>query len=320
MAVPKSERLLKLLIMLLVQRRPLAKQQIRGYLYADATPDAFEKMFERDKEELRALGVPVETTPLDSYFGDDIGYRIPPAKFALPEVSLTPEEASVVGLASRTWQHASMAEATSAAVRKLTAAGIDVDFDAVEIARPRSGADEPAFATCWQALCERRAVEFDYVRSDATEPQRRHLQPWGVLRYRGRWYVVGLDTDRGAERLFRLSRVRGEVRPVGRAGAYEIPEDVDVRETARRMAPRPVAERAVILVRQGSGHSLRRRATITEDVAGPDTRSGWDRLDLEQPTDGLVEEVLAHGPDAVLVEPAELRQQVVARLEAVVGP
>jgi proteasome accessory factor B len=315
MAAPKGERLLKLLIMLLVQRRAISKQQVREHLYPDSATEAFEKMFERDKEELRALGVPIETAPLDAYFDDEIGYRIPVDKFAIPEISLTPQEASVVGLASRTWQHATLSEATSGALRKLSAAGLDLDLAATEISPPPVSGDESGFAACWEAILARRAVEFDYVRADATTPATRHLQPWGVLRYRGRWYVVGFDTDRDAERLFRLSRIRGEVRLVGAAGAYEIPEHVDVRATARRLAPQPIAARATVLVREGSGHALRRRGTVTEDVPGPDRHTGWDRVELTAPTHGLVEEVLAHGPDALLVEPADLRAEVLRRLQ-----
>src|SRR5688500_17801192 len=124
MPAPKSERLLNLLIMLLVQRRPIAKDRIRELLYPDSRPDAFEKMFERDKDELRSLGVPVEVAHVDPLFEDEIGYRIPADQFALPDIELTPEEAAVVGIASRVWQHATMAQATSDAVRKLSAAGI----------------------------------------------------------------------------------------------------------------------------------------------------------------------------------------------------
>ena len=140
MPAPKSERLLNLLIMLLVQRRPIAKARIRELLYPDSRPDAFEKMFERDKDELRSLGVPVEVAQLDPLFDDEIGYRIPPDQFALPDVSLTPEEAAVVSLASRVWQQATMAQATTDAVRKLNAAGIDVDLTALEIAHQIEGA------------------------------------------------------------------------------------------------------------------------------------------------------------------------------------
>ncbi|WP_435769838.1 helix-turn-helix transcriptional regulator [Nocardioides sp. SYSU DS0651] len=320
MPAPKSERLLNLLIMLLVQRRPIAKERIRELLYPDSRPDAFEKMFERDKEELRSLGVPVEVASVDPLFEDEVGYRIPPDQFALPDVELTAEEAAVVGIASRVWQHATMAQATSDAVRKLTAAGLDVDLDALEIAQPLLTADEPAFETCWLAVCERAPIAFDYQTMREDSPRTRHLQPWGVVRYSGRWYVVGYDTDREDERVFRLSRVHGEVRRAGPPGAYDIPADIDVREITRRLAPPSFAEDAVLLVREGTGHALRRGATKVEhDVPGPDTRTRWDRVELTRPSVGLEDEVLAHGADVVLLEPEPLRKQIVDRLEQVLG-
>ena len=101
----KSERLLNLLIMLLVQRHYVAKDRIRSILYPDSTPDAFEKMFERDKEELRSLGVPIEVGNMDAYFDDEPGYRIRPDRFALPDIDLA-DEAAVIGLATKVWQHA----------------------------------------------------------------------------------------------------------------------------------------------------------------------------------------------------------------------
>ncbi|WGX94268.1 YafY family protein [Nocardioides sp. L-11A] len=315
MPAPKSERLLNLLIMLLVQRRPIAKERIRELLYPDSRVDAFEKMFERDKDELRSLGVPVEVATIDPFFEDEVGYRIPPEAFALPDVELTPEEAAVVGIASRVWQHATMAQATTDAVRKLTASGIDVDLDALEIARPLLTAEEPAFERCWIAVCERNAIEFDYQRPDSEAPMRRRVQPWGVVRYSGRWYLVGHDADRQAERVFRLSRVHGEVRLVGPPGAYDVPAETDVREIARRMAPPMPNTTAVLLVRDGAGHGLRRAAEQIEvGVPGPDDRTGWDRVVLVRPTQGLADEVLSHGPDVVIVEPVDVREQVVARL------
>ena len=320
MPAPKSERLLNLLIMLLVQKRPIAKERIRELLYPDSRPDAFEKMFERDKDELRSLGVPVEVASADPLFEDEVGYLIPADQFALPDIELTPEEAAVVGIASRVWQHATMAQATSDAVRKLTAAGVEVDLEALEIAQPLLTADEPAFETCWVAVCERTAIEFAYqtMRDDA--PRTRHLQPWGVVRYSGRWYVVGYDIDREDERVFRLSRVQGEVRKVGPPGAYDVPSDADVREIARRLAPPSFSESAVLLVREATGHALRRSATdVRLGVPGPDTRTRWDRVELAQPSVGLEDEVLAHGADVVLVEPEALRRRIVDRLQQVLA-
>jgi proteasome accessory factor B len=314
----KTERLLNLLIMLLVQRHYVSKNRIREILYADApSSDAFEKSFERDKEELRSLGVPIEVGQMDPYFDDEPGYRIRADEFALPEISLEPDEASVVALATRVWEHARLAEATTDAVAKLTAAGLELDLQALEIAQPRLTADEPSFDMFWEATLARRPVTFDYRRPGYPEPLTRHLEPWGVVRYSGRWYVVGKDTDRGEERVFRLSRVVGRARMTGPAGSFVVPPGTDVRETARRLEPSTPTEEAVILLRPGAGAVLRRTATSIEpDVAGPDESTPWDRLRL---TGAQADELLAFGPDLYVEGPPALRDQVVSRLRTAAG-
>jgi proteasome accessory factor B len=318
MTVRKSERLLNLLIMLLVQRHYVAKDRIRTILYPDSSTEGFEKMFERDKEELRSLGVPIEVGNMDAYFDDEPGYRIRPDEFGLPDITLEADEAAVIGLATRVWEHARLAEATTEAVRKLTALGVQLDVSALDIAEARLTADEPSFDVFWEATQERTPVEFEYRRSGQTQVVTRHLQPWGVVRYSGRWYAVGLDTDRNEERVFRLSRVQGEARRAGRPGSYDVPPGTDVRATAKRLAPAPTTERAVVLVRTGAGLPLRRDAeTIEAGVAGPDDRTGWDRLVVSRSGLGLVDDLLGYGDDLYVEEPADLRETVIARLRAV---
>lgn len=320
MTARKTERLLNLLIMLLVQRNYVGKDRIREILYPGSSDDAFERMFDRDKEELRSLGVPIEVGHLDPLFDDEPGYRIRPDRFALPDIDLLPDEAAVVGLATRVWAHARLAEATTDAVRKLAAVGVDVDVSALDIVEPRLTADEPSFDVFWEATQERRPVEFEYARPGQDEIATRHLQPWGVVRHSGRWYVVGLDTDRGEERVFRLSRVRGEARKVGEPGDYEVPPGTDVRAVARRLAPAPAREQAVLLVRAGAGHTLRRDAEqVDPGVLGPDEATAWDRVTLTRDLFGLADEVLGHGADVYVVSPAELRDTVVSRLAAALG-
>ena len=317
MSASKTERLLNLLIMLLVQRHYVSKDRIREILYADApSTDAFEKTFERDKEELRSLGVPIEVGQMDAYFDDEPGYRIRADEFALPEISLESDEASVVALATRVWEHARLAEATTDAVGKLTAAGLDLDLEALEIAQPRLSADEPSFDVFWEATLTRRPVTFDYRRSGYDQPLTRHLEPWGVVRFSGRWYVVGQDTDRGEERVFRLSRVVGAATVSGPAGSFVVPPGTDVREAARRIEPATPAEEVVVLVRPGAGAVLRREASSVEpDVDGPDEDTPWDRLRLQR---AQADELLAYGPDVYVEEPASVRDEVVARLRAAV--
>ena len=125
MSKRKTERLLGLVVCLLSTSRYLSADQVRaavpGYPEQD---DLFKRMFERDKEDLRELGVPLETG-LNHPFDDDPGYRIRQQAYELPELRLEADEAAVLGLAARVWRRAELAGAAAGALLKLQAAGID---------------------------------------------------------------------------------------------------------------------------------------------------------------------------------------------------
>ncbi|HZO69886.1 MAG TPA: WYL domain-containing protein, partial [Kribbellaceae bacterium] len=195
MSARKSERLLNLVICLLVARTYVTKDRIREVVegYAGQSDEAFEKMFERDKDELRDLGIPIEMGSQDKFFSDEVGYRIRRDVFELPEVKLEGDEAAVLGVAARVWQHASLAEATSSAVLKLKAAGIQTDQTALAAIEPHVAASEPAFDPLWSAVVTRSVVTFEHRRSGAAEAVKRTLEPWGIVSWHGRWYVVGRD-------------------------------------------------------------------------------------------------------------------------------
>ncbi|TCJ23368.1 helix-turn-helix transcriptional regulator [Nocardioides jejuensis] len=316
----KSERLLNLLILLLVQRRYVGKARIRALIddYRDASDEAFERMFERDKGELRALGVPVETGFVDGFFEDEPGYRIPADEFALPGIELTADEAAVLGLATRVWRHAGLAAHTSDALAKLAAAGVEVDRERLDVLAPEISAEEPSFDALWQATLDRQRVSFEHQRVGASAPTKRTIEPWGLVSTSGRWYVVGRDLDREAERMFRLSRIRSRISKVGRPGAYDVPAGVDLRALTRRLGPGPRTEAATLLVRQGSGAALRRTGTVVESgVTGPDGHSAWDRVALTVSSlTWLADEVLAHGAAVRAESPEALVADVVRRLDA----
>ena len=319
----KSERLLNLVIMLLVSRTFVTKERIREVIegYDKDNDEAFEKMFERDKEELRALGLPLELGHVDKFFEDEQGYRIKRDAFELPDIDFTPDEAAVLGLAARVWQHAGLASATSSALVKLKAAGLDVDREALDALQPRVVADEPAFNDMWEMTISRTPVRFGYRRAGATEVVERHLEPWGVVTSRERWYVVGHDRDRGEPRMFRLSRIVGEVLPDGRPGSFEVPAGTDVRALTASLEPRRTPVTATVLARKGSAALLRRQALeVVESVEGPDDLSPWDRLTVTTyAVEELAEDVLAHLGDVVAVEPPALRDLVTDRLARLSG-
>ncbi len=323
MSAAKSERLLNLVILLLVARNYTTKEQIRQLMepYRASNDEAFDRMFERDKDDLRSLGVPLEVGFVDKFFEDEQGYRIKRDAFELPAIDFAPEEVAVLGLAARVWGHAGLAAATSDALVKLKAAGLSFDREQLDSIEPTLVAEEPAFEAMWQATVQRTPVRFDYSRAGQGASATRHLEPWGVVTAQGRWYVVGLDTDRQEPRMFRLSRVSSAVEAEGAPGSYVVPEGTDVRVLSQSLAPRQADRTGVVLARAGAAHGLRRRATVVEvQVTGPDGSVGWDRLEVPFGSSGDFASELLGYADAVLVEaPVELRETVTARLAATIS-
>jgi proteasome accessory factor B len=310
----KTERLLSLVVCLLSARRYLTASQIR-----DAVPgypesfDAFKRMFERDKDELRELGIPLETgsnSPLD----EEPGYRIPRQAYGLPEIRLEPDEAAILGLAARVWRRAELAGAAAGALLKLRAAGIDAEETTQPGIEPRLQTGEPAFGPLWQAVRDGRPVSFGYRAAGRSAAQQRHLEPWGVVNRHGRWYVAGHDTDRGEVRVFRLSRIDGPVSFSGPAGAVTVPAGTDVRETVRAWDTQPETRRtAVLRLRSGAGFGLRQQATGQR----PDPEHpGWDLAEMPFSDVGWFgDHIASFGADVVAIEPADLREAVIGRLK-----
>ncbi len=310
MSKQKTERLLGLVVCLLSARRYLTAGQIR-----DAVPgypetfDAFKRMFERDKDELRELGIPLET---GVGADDEIGYRISRHAYELPEIRLEPDEAAVLGLAARVWRRAELAGAAAGALLKLRAAGIDAEETTQPGIEPRLQTDEAAFAPLWQAVKDRRPVAFAYQAAGRATPQRRNLEPWGVVNRHGRWYVAGFDRDKGEERVFRLSRIDGPVAFTGPPGSVIVPAGTDVRNLVQAWdgVPPPVRT-AVLRVRQGTGYGLRRRAI--SDQPGQD---GWDLVEAPFSEAGWYADYIASfGADVVVIEPVDLREAVIRHLK-----
>ena len=126
-------------------------------------------MFERDKDELRELGIPLVTEDIDPLHEDEPGYRIHQREYALPDISFEPDELAVLGLASRTWAQASLAGPAAQALRKLRAAGVERDVDALIGIEPRLRTTEPAFDAVKDGVLRRVPLRFSYRRPEAAE-------------------------------------------------------------------------------------------------------------------------------------------------------
>lgn len=309
----RTERLLNLVICLAATRRWLTKEQIRYAVpqYADCeSTEAFDRMFERDKEDLRDLGIPVVTGTDERWFDDETGYRIDREDYALPPIELDAQELAVVGLASRVWQQASLAGPAARALTKLTALGVDTEVPGAGL-EPRIRTAEPAFGPLYAATRDRQAVTFSYRKPNG-ELAQREVEPWSVASRSGRWYLIGHDRGRKAARVFRLSRIESDVRRRGRPGTYEIPDGLDAQQMIGMHGPPPDERIATVLLRSGRGAGLRRLAAAAVPLAD---RPGWDELQVRIGDVGTLAQTLAGlGPDAVAVRPTDLRTEVVRLL------
>ncbi|MFC7752631.1 helix-turn-helix transcriptional regulator [Tsukamurella soli] len=321
--IPKIERLTNLVICLLYANRPVEASYIHanvlGYKQA-VTEEAFKRMFERDKKELRDQGIPIETVPV-SWANQVESYRIKRDEYRMGDITLDSEEAAAVAVASAMWQSPELAASAQAAVRKLRANGIEVR-DAAEAALSATvGTPKPDVEETLRALVDGinqgHPVRFRHRSRPSAPYVDRTLHPWGMATVRGNWYVIGHDADKDAPRTFRVSRVR-DVAVLETAEARPRPKDFDLRaaiEAAVNAYDKTV--RARVWLADGRGNALRRAALSVEtdqrEVAGA-TRSGAVVTVEMRSLDDVAAAVAGLGPDAVALDPPELRAAVVARL------
>jgi proteasome accessory factor B len=329
MATSKVERLVNLVIALLSTRGYITAEKIRSTVagYADSpSAEAFSRMFERDKNELRDLGIPLEVGRVSAMDPTE-GYRINRDAYSLPPVELTPDEAAAVAVAMQLWESPELITATQGALLKLRAAGVEVDpLDTgarVAIASPAGvpglRGSEDVLGTLLSAIDSGQAVQFQHRPSRAEPYTTRTAEPWGVVTEKGRWYLVGHDRDRDATRTFRLSRIGAEVTPIGPAGAVTVPEGVDLRKiVADTVAETPAGGQARVWIAGGRATALRRagRPVAARQLAGRDGE--LIELDIGS-ADALARDVAGYGADAVVLEPQSLRDDVLARLRAQAG-
>ena len=309
----RLERLINLVIALRETRRPMTAADIHERVagYGGSDGEAFRRMFERDKSDLRALGVPVETAPLDRW-GDRLGYRIDPRAYDLPEIDLAPDELAALALAAAA---TGLADEAGAGLLKLQVGSGEPGPLGGERPRLTVTLDTPFRDLLIGAQLSRTAVRFTY-RPPGRAPATRTVDPYALVHRRGRWYLVGRDHDRDDRRAFRLDRIDGGVRTVGGPGAFDPPgTDVDVGDVVPAPPPGAPAQ-AEVLAADAVAWQVARRARGAGEPAG----AGRTRFTVAVgDPDDFAFWALQFGPDLVVTGPAELREAVVARLRAVAG-
>ncbi len=308
MAIDKLERQLGLLAALLHTDRPLRAaeihQRVEGY------PDdmvAFRRAFERDKEDLRRLGIPIEVERTESVDGSIDGYRVSQGDYYLHDLGLEADEVIALSVALRLIRLEGVTG--DDALWKLGGAAQDDAAPGAELAAISIG---PAVTQLHEAITNRATVTFLY-RSEA-----RHVEPWRLAFRRGQWYLNGYDQARKDSRSFRLDRIEGAVE-VGDAG------------TATSPRSGPAGER------QPWQFATEEEQSYTARVAIDATHARWaqhhlrDATVVDEKADGAIEIeldvtniaafrslILSMFEAAEILSPEELRSDMVTWLESLI--
>lgn len=315
-----EDRLFSLVLALLATESGLSKSEIlstvRGYAerYEPNGQNAsLERQFERDKDDIRELGIPLETIESPDRPGDNqsLRYRIPKGRYDLPdEVRFTPDELALLGLAAEVWREASLSSDSQRALTKLRALGIE-PREAVIGYAPRLRVRDTAFEPLRQALDRRQAVRFRYFKPGEPAPRVRTIEPYAVVLHEGRWHLHGRDRDADGLRTFLLSRIVGPVEQLAGPPFEAPPGDVQDRILAELEELR-LQNTADLAVSSGSDAEVRlgKRAHRRDDDRGV--------ISLHY-TDAVVfaDELAAYGPEVRVLAPASLRDAVRERLAIV---
>lgn len=334
-SVPGEQRVFSLVLALVASPEGLTKRELLSSVYGYAeryVPGersiALERQFERDKEQLRTLGIPIDTldSPLEPGNTQLTRYRISKDQLQVPaDVRFDERELMLLRLAAFAWSEGSLSAEARRAAMKLESLGASLDVQHLGLA-PRLGIPEPQAPALQRAIDAGKVVRFGYQLPERDAPLERRVAPLRLHRADGRWHLIAWDLERDADRVFLLSRIVGEVRIEAVGFDPELAAETD--RVVAELLDRERHQRAVIDVRHGSTAAARLvpRGTVLADPApcGPSADAGMrreaDALRLEIGTldfRALAGELAGYGAELAVVGPQELRDEVIARLRRV---
>lgn len=327
-----AERQFSLILALLTTEHGLTKTEVfetvHGYVddhrdrSSHAASAAREKRFERDKTELRDLGVPVEVIDDPSAPGNNqlVRYRVPRGAFAMPAgLEFDAEESALLALAAQVWREGSVSRESRRGLMKLKALGADTRDDLIGVA-PRLRARDAAFEPLSTAIDGARAVSFSYAKPGDAHAEVRRVEPLALVFADGSWLLVAFDLERLAQRMFLLARIVSSPREIGAVDQARYAGMSPEQHAARaleRLAELSARQRAVLEVRCGTDAEVRLGGQTRADTdAGT---KDWREVELGYTDLSLLADRLASfGPEVRVISPPELRELVISRLSRVI--
>jgi len=306
----KSERLVNLVIALLATKRSLTKAEIfrtiEGY---EGTDESMERMFERDKDELRSLGIEIEVSGIDPLFEDEQGYRIKPENFAMDSEGYSALEIAYMSLGAQLWKDASLGESSQRALRKLSGFASSIDVGDLPAVAPIILSAPNFLNEIIGAIVDKKAIEFSYLDSDLNVNKRR-VNVYSYFARQSYWYFSGLDVDKNDLRTFRCDRIVGDIATSKKTQSYQVPQNWVSQSSFEETASN---KQAILRIRVGRGSQLR---SIAHSVK-PEVEH--DLVSIEYSSESeIISLILWHLDDVEVITPETLRSQLRTSLQSLV--
>ena len=321
MTVRVDERLFSLILALIASRHGLTKEQILSTVYGYAPGyrsgmstaaaqfnTSLDRMFERDKEAVREMGVVIDTiTQLDDIDDNKIQrYRIAEDDYELPaDVSFTSQEMALLELAASAWREGSLSADSRHALTKLISLGVTADSHLIGVA-PRIRLNDRAFEMLQSIQLASGIAAFSYIKPGEVRARERTAAPLGLTNWQGNWYVLAFDLDAKAERTFLLSRIVSVVRKIPNR-THERGSEAFASRLQAELNALAAGSEAVVHVRPHTDGALRLGGRYGTPIDGQLTIPYAD-LDL------LTDEIVSFGSDVLVISPPALMSRVIAKL------
>jgi len=307
----KTERLINLTLALLATKRYLKKSEIlsnvAGY---EGTQEAKERMFERDKDDLRSLGIEIEVGDLDIFFEDEPGYRIPQKSYELNVPNLSGRELALLSIASSFWNDSVLAPNAQSGIRKLQSLGIPATLEFEFRMKYRFDNPSELLEEIAKAILQKSRIKFSY---DSSSLKVRHLEPYRIVFWNSYWYLIGMDIDRTGIRLFKLSRFLGGIETSKKKNEFEIPSDFAVADHLPK-SDVEIIHSAKIEIRRETGTLLRQRGKLLSQS------SEYDTYEINYENERVfLRELIWHGVNVRILEPANLKEQLLSIVDGVLA-
>ena len=306
MSDQKTERLINLTLALLSSKRYLTKSEIfnnvAGY---SGSPETMERMFERDKDELRNLGIRIEVRALDPLFEDDQGYLIDSNTFQINPNDFSQEEIFLLTMAANLWHGSALQKDSKAALLKIQSLDGLVATNTVASPVIEDNEDSKKLLLIFDAVERFITLEFEYKGTV------RQVKPYGIYTRRGFWYLAAQEND--VVKSFKVVRIGQQIRATSKAQAFAKPSEFKLSAFLEDINS-PTTSKAEVRIRKNQALALRKRHKIEE------VDSEWDKLSIDYLfEDDLIETLLWYGSNLVVISPTSIRDQVINRAKGLMN-